>query len=105
MLRNAAVLTMAGVMIGVTMSVTPISASMITDACLGSARGAAAPDLCRCIQSAADIELSRRDQRLAAKFFADPHHAQEIRQSNRARHEAFWDRYRRFGDRAEEICS
>lgn len=76
----------------------------IARACNGSDRRAANPQLCRCIQRAASAELSRADQRLAATFFDDPHRAQEIRQSDRPAHEAFWQRYKAFGARAERMC-
>jgi hypothetical protein len=83
---------------------TDAQAGPISRACMSSDRAAASPRLCRCIQRAANAELSRADQRLAARFFRDPHRAQEIRQSDRAFHEAFWDRYRQFGARAEAMC-
>lgn len=79
-------------------------AGVITRACMGSDRSAATPRLCRCIQRAANEELSRTDQRIAARFFRDPHAAQEIRMSDRPSHEAFWDRYKRFGSRAQAMC-
>jgi len=37
-------------------------------------------------------------------FFADPHRAQEVRQSDNPRDEAFWQRYKAFASRAENIC-
>jgi phytoene dehydrogenase-like protein len=60
--------------------------------------------LCSCIQQAADLTLSTRDQTRAAKFFQDPHQAQEVRQSDRRDDAAFWLRYRAFGDTAEAFC-
>ncbi|MGX9357142.1 hypothetical protein ACS3SW_18815 [Roseobacteraceae bacterium S113] len=80
-------------------------AGPISRACMAADRKAATPRLCRCIQTAANRTLTRSDQRLASKFFKDPHHAQEIRQSDRRSHEAFWDRYTEFGARAEAMCS
>ena len=82
----------------------PVEAGPISSACNRSDRKASTPRLCRCIQAAANRELTRADQRLAAKFFRDPHHAQEIRQSDRVSHERFWVRYKRFGTRAEQMC-
>lgn len=79
-------------------------ASIIERACLQSDRAGGNRALCGCIQGVADITLDRRDQRLAAKFFRDPHHAQEIRQSNSRSHEIFWQKYRRFGTSAEQYC-
>lgn len=88
-----------------TFSATPIHAGAIERACLGSDRKAANRALCGCIQQVADLTLDRRDQRLAAKFFKDPHKAQEIRQSDKSSHEVFWKKYRQFGDTAKAYCS
>lgn len=76
----------------------------IEKACLRSDRKAASRSLCGCIQEAANLTLSGSDQRLAAKFFRDPHQAQVIRQSDRSSHEAFWKRYKQFGVTAETFC-
>lgn len=85
---------------------TPAAVSApIESACMKSGRQSANRLLCGCIQDVADITLSRSDQRAAAKFFRDPHRAQEIRQSDRSSHEAFWKRYRNFGETAEAFCS
>jgi hypothetical protein len=81
------------------------NAGIITRACMSSDRDAASPFLCSCIQTVANDMLSRRDQRRAAKFFADPDRAQEMRQSSRSSHEAFWLRYKAFGERAETYCA
>lgn len=78
-------------------------AGPIERACNTSGR-ATDPRLCTCIQQAADLTLTRRDQTRAAKFFRDPHEAQEVRQSDRRSDEAFWQRYRAFGDTAEAFC-
>lgn len=80
------------------------AAGDIERACLGSERAAGNRALCGCIQDAADLTLSTRDQRRAATFFADPHRAQEVRQSDRRSDEVFWDRYRQFGEAAESFC-
>jgi len=82
----------------------PLEARIIAKACRDTGRPVATQGLCACLQRAADAELSRSDQRLAARFFRDPQRAQDIRQSDRARHEAFWERYTRFGDLAERLC-
>jgi len=79
-------------------------AASIERACMKSGRSAASRSLCGCIQQAADMTLNRGDQKLAAKFFADPHRAQEIRQSDNRSHEAFWQRYKQFGATAEAVC-
>ena len=83
----------------------PVVAKPIQNACLQSAREAVSYQLCGCIQSAADITLTRRDQRQAAKFFDDPQRAQDVRQSDRSTHESFWQKYKRFGETAEAYCS
>lgn len=77
----------------------------IRKACLKADRPNASRALCGCIQSVADQSLNRRDQRMAATFFKDPHKAQVIRQSDRPSHEAFWQRYKAFGAQAEETCA
>jgi hypothetical protein len=79
-------------------------AGPIERACIAAGRQAASGRLCRCIQHVADQTLTRADQRFAAKFFGDPHKAQEIRQSENDRHEAFWLRYKEFGISAAALC-
>ncbi|MBV2358493.1 arginine transporter [Thalassococcus sp. CAU 1522] len=81
------------------------SSGPISKACLGSGRKAANGRLCGCIQGVANRSLSGGDQRMAAKFFSDPHRAQEIRQSDNRSHEAFWQRYKAFAAQSEQICS
>ncbi len=80
-------------------------AGVIERACLGSDRTQASRGLCGCIQQVADVTLTRRDQRMAAQFFKDPHRAQEVRQSSNPRDETFWRKYRSFGSTAENYCS
>ena len=79
-------------------------AGVIERACLKSDRPAVTRLLCNCIQSVADSTLTRSDQRLAAKFFKDPHKAQEVRQSDNPSHEIFWQKYKKFGASAETVC-
>lgn len=76
----------------------------VSKACQRGGRKAATNSLCGCVQAVADASLSGSDQRLAAKFFADPHHAQKIRQSDNPNHEAFWKRYKAFSANAERTC-
>lgn len=76
----------------------------ISKACLQAGRKAANRQLCGCIQGVANRDLSGADQKLAVSFFSDPHRAQEIRQSDNARNEAFWKRYKAFAARAEKTC-
>ena len=83
---------------------TSASAGVIASACVRSDREAASWRMCTCLQHVANQSLSRADQRLAAKFFRDPHMAQEIRTSNARSHEIFWERYKAFGDTAEVMC-
>ncbi|TRD21550.1 hypothetical protein [Palleronia caenipelagi] len=80
-------------------------AGTIERACEKSERGSASPRLCDCIQQVADATLSRKDQKLAATFFKDPHKAQEVRQSDNRRHEVFWKKYKKFGSAAQSYCS
>lgn len=82
----------------------PAQAGAIQRACNASDRPAATAQLCRCIQKVADKSLSRTDQRRVSKFFRDPHLAQEVRMSDRSSDEAFWKRYKAFGDRARKTC-
>lgn len=83
---------------------TSLYAGTIESACLNSDRPATRA-LCGCIQQAADRTLDRTDQRRAARFFTDPHKAQEVRASTTDRDNAFWDRYQAFGQTAEAMCS
>ena len=64
----------------------------IERACIKSDRNASR-GTCSCIQRVADIQLTRSDQRLAVKFFKDPHLAQKTRQSDSASKAKFWKRY------------
>jgi hypothetical protein len=89
---------------GLILTPGPARADRIERACLNSDRAAATPQLCGCIQRVADQILTRSDQRLAAKFFADPQRAQDIRQSDSESHEQFWQRYRAFGSTAANVC-
>ena len=82
----------------------PVLASQIEQACLKSDRAFGQRALCGCIQDAADRTLTRRDQKLAATFFDDPHRAQEVRQSNRRQYSGFWERYKNVGQTAETFC-
>lgn len=81
-----------------------IAKGPIADACLAAGRENATRTLCGCIQGVADSSLSARDQNRASTFFFDPQRAQDTRQSDNARLEAFWDRYKAFADRAEQTC-
>ena len=90
----------------VMLAMSAAEARDIENACNKSSRRGVSSSLCGCIQSVADQTLTGRgDQKLAAKFFADPQMAQDIRQSERRSHEAFWQRYRLFGATAQQKCS
>ncbi|WP_158966539.1 hypothetical protein [Chachezhania sediminis] len=93
-----------GACILVGMPNTADAGSIVERACRESARRAASESLCRCIQNVASKTLSRSEQRKVAKWFADPHKAQEARQSDRDRDEELWQRYRIFGETAARTC-
>lgn len=82
----------------------PMAFGPISKACMASDRKARSRALCGCIQWAANRELSGVQQRRAVKFYRDPHMAQEIRQSDRAGDERFWNAYKAYGERAERTC-
>ncbi|MEM8631360.1 MAG: hypothetical protein AAGF74_08985 [Pseudomonadota bacterium] len=84
---------------------TVVSASVLERACVASPRAPGQRQLCSCIQRVADQMLTAQDQRRAARFFDDPHQAQVTRQSDNRSDEAFWERYKAFGQSAERICS
>ena len=83
----------------------PMAAGIVERACLGSSKQGASRAVCGCIQQAANLTLSGSDQRLASDFFKNPDMAQEIRQSDRRTHEAFWQRYKQFGATAQAYCN
>ena len=80
------------------------SAGPIENACMSSDRGGNRA-LCGCIQQAADMTLSGGDQRRAAKFFKDPEAAHATWISQSKSDDAFWDRYKSFGQTAESFCA
>ena len=82
-----------------------VDAAQIKRACLASDRSAATRDRCNCIQRVADQALTRSDQKTVAKWFTNPHQAQELKMSQTARDDALWDRYQNFGQMAQAICS
>ena len=79
-------------------------AGPIERACMSSDRGGSR-SLCGCIQQAADSTLSGSDQRRAAKFFKDPERAHQTWISQSAADDAFWDRYKKFGQTAQATCA
>lgn len=81
-----------------------VSAGPIERACMASDRGGNR-SLCGCIQQAADMTLSRSDQRRAAKLFNDPDRAHATWVSQSSSDDAFWRRYKSFGETAEASCA
>jgi hypothetical protein len=79
-------------------------AGPIQRACMASDRGGNR-SLCSCIQQAADMTLSGGDQRRAAKFFNDPDRAHATWVSQSSADDAFWERYKSFGQAAEAYCA
>ena len=79
-------------------------AGPIQKACMASDRGGDRT-LCSCIQQAADMILSGSDQRRAAKFFKDPEAAHVTWVSQKPSDDAFWERYKSFGQTAEAYCA
>lgn len=84
--------------------VSPAHARAIEEACMRSDRVGDDTRVCTCIQRIADQLLTPRDQRRAARFFRDPHLAQETRMSDRADDRRFWTVYTQFGALAEQSC-
>jgi hypothetical protein len=76
----------------------------IARACNGSDRQQANPQSCGCIQVVANQRLSSADQRRGARFFRDPDRAQDVRLSDTAANDAFWERWTAFGEAVEAQC-
>ncbi len=98
------ILTAAVVAAGLQAAAGPVAAAGLIERACNSSDRSSSRSLCNCIQRVADATLDRRDQMLAAKFFDDPHMAQEIRQSDRRSDEVFWKKYKFFGRSAEGYC-
>lgn len=88
----------------VTLTAPLAIAGPIDSACIRSDRARGNAALCGCIQQVADQTLSRSDQRRAARFFQDPHRAQEARTSDSSSDSAFWSRYQSFANSAAAYC-
>jgi hypothetical protein len=95
----------AALALALPLGAAPAAAGPIERACLSSDRKAANRALCGCIQQVADMTLRGADQRRAAKFFRDPDLAHKTWMSKSAGDDAFWDRYKSFGDTAEAYCT
>lgn len=83
----------------------PSFAGAIESACLRSDRKAANRALCGCIQQVADMTLRGSDQRRVVSFFKDPEKAQKVKMSKSTSDDAFWERYKAFGEQAEAYCA
>lgn len=94
-------------MVAGTAAPLPVAAApgVIQRACQQSDRDAATPQLCGCIQRVANHSLTRSERRKVAKWFSDPHQAQEVRMSDRRSDEELWKRYKAFGEKAHATCS
>ena len=77
----------------------------IQKACMAAGRKQASQARCGCVQAVANRELSGADQRRGAAFFGNPQKAQDTRQSDGAANEAFWQRWKAYGQTAGRICS
>lgn len=97
---------LTALVIAASLAVQPVMAAGIVErACVKSDRKKATRTACNCVQRVANVKLSRSDQKLAAKFFKDPHLSQEVRQSDNPSKEQFWLRYKAFGNLAASTCS
>ncbi len=82
----------------------PMASGPISNACMASDRKARSAALCGCIQAVANRTLTGSEQRRAASFYNDLQRAQDIRQSDRASDERFWEAYSNYSKRAEQTC-
>lgn len=80
-------------------------AGPVETACNRSDRQAANYALCNCIQQVADSTLRATDQRRAAKLLNNPDKAHSVWMSKSNGDDAFWDRYKNFGEMAQAYCS
>ncbi len=80
-------------------------AGPIKRACLKADRAAASRELCACIERVARPMFSGSQERRIAKFFADPHLSQELRQSDRRSDEVFWEQYKAWGEAVRTRCN
>lgn len=77
----------------------------IYSACIGSGRTQASRAQCGCVQAVANQSLMPDEQRRGARFFGNPHEAQEVRTSDRSIDERFWLRWKAYGDTAAQVCT
>ena len=97
---------LAGALCGLALSVAAsmASAGPIERACNRSGSASANRAVCDCIQQVADMTLRGSDQRRAAKLMKDPDLAHEVWISKREADDAFWERYKAFGDNVTAYC-
>lgn len=86
-------------------SVTRSASGPVASACLSANRRDASPALCGCIQAAANLTLTRDDQRRSTRYFNEPDLLQATKVSDSRSNEAFWDRWAAFRDQANSMCS
>ncbi len=91
--------------LALTVMASAAGAGPIETACNRSDRKAANTAVCSCIQQVADSTLRAADQRRAAKFFNNPDKAHKVWMSKSNGDDAFWDRYKNFGQMAQAYCS
>lgn len=96
---------MVRITLAITLMASAAAAGPIESACNRSDRKAANASVCSCIQQVADSTLGSSDQRRAAKFFNDPDKAHKAWMSKTNGDDAFWDRYKNFGEMAQAYCS
>ncbi|MEL0439203.1 hypothetical protein [Phycobacter sp. K97] len=87
-----------------TISLPAAQAGVIEQACRNSERAYQKAGLCSCIQAVANQRLTRAERVTVSKWFADPHQAQVVRQSDRRSDEQLWERYKAFGETAARAC-
>ena len=85
--------------------VTLFATGPIQQACQKAGRKQASRARCGCVQAVANMSLSANDQRKGATFSSEPQRAQDVRQSDNAANERFWDRWVEFGTRARKLCT
>ena len=77
----------------------------IQQACQADGRRAASRSRCGCVQAVANRELSAADQRRGASLWGNPARLQEIRQSDAASNERFWQAWKGFAGEAARLCA
>jgi hypothetical protein len=76
----------------------------IQTACRAQPRGNASIAKCGCVQAAADLTLSRDEQKQGARFFQNPELLQQMKLSDTPKNERLWYTWERFAQTAETLC-